>query len=62
MNVFTVKAAAQGIPNVEPITLEDIFSGSVPFILGIVLVVIIMLAFPPLVTTLPDMMTRSLAR
>ncbi|MDR1588212.1 MAG: TRAP transporter large permease subunit [Treponema sp.] len=62
MNVFTVKAAAQGIPNVEPITIEDIFSGSVPFLLGIVFVVILMLCFPALVTFLPSLMTRTLAQ
>jgi tripartite ATP-independent transporter DctM subunit len=62
MNIFTVKAAAQGIPNVEPITLEDIFLGSIPFLLGIVFVVILMLCFPPMVTFLPNLMTRTLAQ
>jgi tripartite ATP-independent transporter DctM subunit len=62
MNVFTVKAAAQGIPDVEPITIEDIFSGSIPFLIGIVFVVILMLCFPGLVTYLPNLMTRPLAR
>ncbi|MFP3040640.1 TRAP transporter large permease subunit [Treponema primitia] len=62
MNVFTVKAAAQGIKGVEPITVEDIFSGSVPFLLGIVFVVILMMAFPILVTYLPSLMTRALAQ
>jgi TRAP-type mannitol/chloroaromatic compound transport system permease large subunit len=61
MNVFTVKAAAQGLPNVEPITVDDIFSGSVPFLIGIVFVVILMLCFPILVTYLPSLMTRKLA-
>jgi tripartite ATP-independent transporter DctM subunit len=62
MNVFTVKAAAQGLPGVEPITLEDIFSGSIPFLLGIVFVVILMLCFPPMVTFLPNLMTKTLAQ
>jgi tripartite ATP-independent transporter DctM subunit len=61
MNVFTVKAAAQGISGVEPITIEDIFSGSVPFLLGIVFVVILMLCFPALVTYLPSLMIKALA-
>jgi tripartite ATP-independent transporter DctM subunit len=62
MNVFTVKAAAQGLPGVEPITVEDIFSGSVPFLLGIVFVVILLLCFPILVTYLPSLMTKVLAQ
>ena len=60
MNVFTVKAAAQGLKGVEPITIEDIFSGSVPFLIGIVFVVILMMIFPQLVTFLPDLMVKSL--
>jgi tripartite ATP-independent transporter DctM subunit len=62
MNVFTVKAAAQGLPGVEPITIEDIFSGSVPFLLGIVFVVTLMLCFPSIVTYLPNLMTKVLAQ
>ena len=61
MNVFTVRIAAQGIPGVEPLSVEDIFAGSIPFLLGIFLLVIIMLIFPPMVTYLPNLMIASYA-
>jgi TRAP-type mannitol/chloroaromatic compound transport system permease large subunit len=48
--VFTVKAA---IPDPD-VTLGDIFGGSIPYWLLLILVVILVAAFPPIATFLPS--------
>jgi tripartite ATP-independent transporter DctM subunit len=51
LNVFGVQAVAE-----KDITIENVFAGSVPFILLSIVAVIIMIAFPKLVTLLPNLM------
>jgi len=49
--VFTVKAA---VPDPD-VTLADIFSGSIPYWLLLILVVILVIVFPPIATLLPGL-------
>ena len=51
LNVYVVKAASP-----IPLTLEDIFIGVGPFIISAVIVLILFIAFPRIVTILPDLM------
>ncbi len=51
MSVFTVKAVMGDVT-----TLEEIFSGSSPFLLMICVLVVLLLIFPGIVTWLPNMM------
>lgn len=51
LNVYVVKAASP-----IPLTLEDIFVGVGPFIISAVLVLILFVAFPQIITFLPDLM------
>jgi C4-dicarboxylate transporter, DctM subunit len=51
LNVYVVKAASP-----IPLTLEDIFIGVGPFIISAVIVLILFIAFPQIVTILPDLM------
>ena len=61
MNVFTVKAALHGLPGSESVVLSDIFAGSVPFFLAMLVLIALMLAFPPLVLFLPNLVSAALA-
>ena len=51
LNVYVVKAASP-----IPLTLEDIFIGVGPFIISAVIVLILFIAFPQIITILPDLM------
>lgn len=52
LNVYVVKAASP-----IPLTLEDIFIGVGPFIISAVVFLILLIAFPGIVTFLPDLMS-----
>jgi len=52
LNVYVVKAASP-----IPLTLEDIFIGVGPFIIAAVVLLILLIAFPQIVTFLPDLMS-----
>ena len=56
MNVYTVKAALQGMPGTEGITIEEIFSGSMPYLAAMIVVLLLCIFFPQLVTMLPNIM------
>ena len=50
INAFIVKGIAGDVP------LETVFKGIVPFLLALIVGTAVMIAFPPLVTWLPDLM------
>ncbi len=52
ISVYTVKSALNGIPEAEGLTVEDIFSGSFPFLLAMFAVLILLVVVPDLVTIL----------
>jgi len=56
MNVYTVKAALHGMEGAEDITIEEIFSGSMPFFAAMLLVLLLCIFVPGIVTTLVNMM------
>lgn len=56
MNVYTVKAALHGMPEAEGITVEEIFSGSMPFLAAMLVVLLLCIFFPIIVTILPSIM------
>lgn len=49
INVFVIKSVAKDVP------LETIFKGIWPFLYAIIVLVIIFIAYPPIVTFLPDL-------
>jgi TRAP-type C4-dicarboxylate transport system permease large subunit len=51
LNVFGVKAVAE-----QDIRIEDVFAGSVPFLLLSFVAVAVLIAFPKMVTLLPNLM------
>lgn len=56
MNVYTVKAALHGMPEAEGITIEEIFSGSMPYLLAMIVVLLLCIFIPDIVTLLPSLM------
>ena len=56
MNVYTVKASLHGMKGTEDITVEEIFSGSMPFLAAMIAVLLICIFFPQTVTLLPGIM------
>ncbi|MGI5117111.1 TRAP transporter large permease [Treponema sp. SP13] len=56
MNVFTVKSSLHGIKGNEDVTVNDIFAGSLWFLIAIVIVDLICIFFPIVVTYLPNHM------
>jgi len=56
MNVYTVKASLHGMKGTEDITVEEIFSGSMPFLAAMIVVLLICIFFPQTVTLLPGIM------
>lgn len=56
MNVFTVKSSLYGMKGMEDITVGEIFSGSMWFLVAIVVVDLICLFIPAVVTFLPNAM------
>ena len=57
MNVYTVKAALMGIDGAESTTIGEIFEGSMPFLIAMILVLIGCIFIPGIVMLLPNMMT-----
>lgn len=57
MNVYTVKASLHGMEGTEDITVEEIFSGSMPFLLAMLAVLLICIFVPQVVMLLPNIMT-----
>lgn len=55
MNVYTVKSALMGIKGAEDVTIEDIFSGSTPFLIAMVLVTLLCVFFPQIIMFLPNL-------
>lgn len=56
MNVYTVKAALHDIPGGEDVTVEEIFSGSMPFFFTMLVVLLLCIFIPGLVTGLVSLM------
>lgn len=56
MNVYTVKAALHGMPEAEDITIEEIFSGSTPYLVAMLGVLLLCVFVPDIVTLLPSIM------
>lgn len=56
MNVYTVKAALHGMPEAKGITVEEIFSGSMPFFIAMLVVLLLCIFIPGLVTGLVSLM------
>lgn len=56
MNVYTVKAALHDIPGGEDVTVEEIFSGSMPFFFAMLVVLLLCIFIPGLVTGLVSLM------
>lgn len=56
MNVYTVKASLQGMPGSEGITIEEIFSGSIPYLIAMLVVLLLCIFIPGIVTLLPGIM------
>lgn len=56
MNVFTVKSSVYGMPGMENVTVNDIFFGSLPFLLAMIVVDLICVFIPSMITILPSMM------
>lgn len=52
ISVFTVKSSLNSIEGVSDITVEDIFSGSFPFLISMFMVLILLVLVPDLVTFL----------
>ncbi|MFZ7133177.1 MAG: TRAP transporter large permease [Eubacteriales bacterium] len=52
ISVYTVKSALNGIPEAKDLSVEDIFSGSFPFLLAMFSVLILLVIVPDLVTIL----------
>ena len=51
LNVYVVRSASP-----VPLTLEQVFAGVTPFLLGDVVMLAVLIAFPSIVTFLPDLM------
>jgi C4-dicarboxylate transporter, DctM subunit len=51
LNVYVVRSASP-----VPLTLEQVFAGVTPFLIGDVLMLALLIAFPAIVTFLPDLM------
>ena len=49
MNVFTVKAAIVDMPEAKGIRVEEIFSGSFPYFLTMIFVLLLMIFVPQIV-------------
>ena len=59
MCVFTIKSSIDTLgPETDKVTLEDIYSGSVPYVLGMIAVMLLLVYIPILVTILPDLMLK----
>ena len=56
MNVFTVKSSVYGMEGMDNITVNDIFAGSTPFLLAMVVVDLLCVFVPQMITLLPAMM------
>lgn len=56
MNVYTVKAALHGMPEGEGVTIEEIFSGSMPYLVAMLAVLLLCIFIPGIVTLLPSLM------
>ncbi len=56
MNVYTVKAALHGMPEAGDITVEEIFSGSIPYLIAMIAVLLLCIFIPGIVTLLPSLM------
>jgi TRAP-type C4-dicarboxylate transport system permease large subunit len=59
MCVYTVRTSLEGLEGVENVTIEEIFSGSMPFLLGMIAVLILLIFVPNIVTYLPNLMTKT---
>lgn len=46
LSVFTVKASLAGVEGAGDVTVEDVFAGSAPFLIAMIIVLIILIAFP----------------
>ena len=58
MNVYTVKAALMGIDGGENTTIEEIFSGSIPFLISMIIVLLLCVFVPDIVMLLPNLMLK----
>lgn len=56
MNVFTVKSSVYGMEGMDNITVNDIFAGSIPFLLAMIVVDLLCVFVPQMITMLPAMM------
>ncbi len=56
MNVFTVKSSVYGMEGMHNITVNDIFAGSLPFLLAMIVVDLLCVFVPQTITLLPGMM------
>ena len=56
MNVFTVKSSVYGMDGMDNITVNDIFSGSLLFLLAMIVVDLLCVFVPQTITLLPGMM------
>ena len=56
MSVFTIKSALANMRLSRPVSTEDIFLGSIPFMFGMVVLVVLIIAFPKIVMFLPSTM------
>jgi C4-dicarboxylate transporter DctM subunit len=60
ISVFTVKSSLVGTSLEDSVTVEDIFKGSFPFLLTMLVLIVLLIAFPAIVTYLPNMMRTAL--
>ena len=56
MNVFTVKSSLYGMEGVEDITVNEIFAGSMWFLVAIIIVDLLCVFVPQIVLFLPNAM------
>ncbi len=56
LNVYTVRSVAVQMPEGQDITLENIFSGILPFFFLSIVALVILIAVPPISTFLPNTM------
>ena len=52
LSVYTVKSSLGGIKGTENMTIEDIFRGSSPFLIAMLIVLVLLIVFPQLSTAL----------
>ncbi len=56
ISAFTVKSSLSGMKLKEEVMVNDIFIGAIPFLAGMLILLILIVLFPPIVTFLTDLM------